>query len=93
MKLGDGKGSRTLNDLDNIKELKKQKSKFKRNIKALKKKVTNENDEVDDNDEPEDAGDIRKDILAFFDTTLKDQGKKEWCLDEASGSTMSSWTP
>ena len=56
MKLGDGKGSRTLNDLDNIKELKKQKSKFKRNIKALKKKVKNYNGEGDDNDKPEDSG-------------------------------------
>ena len=57
MKLGDGKGSKTGNEIDKIKEIKKKNYKFKRNIKALKKKVTNENDEVDDNDEPEDAGD------------------------------------
>ena len=50
VKLGDWKGSKTGNEQDNIKELNKKKSKFKRNIKSLKKKVTNNNDEGDDND-------------------------------------------
>ena len=57
MKLGDAKGSKTGNDLDKLKELKKQNSKFKRNTKELKKKFTNDNYEGDDNDEPEDDGD------------------------------------
>ena len=37
--LGGGKGSKTVNCLDNLKDLKKQNSKFSRNIKALNKKV------------------------------------------------------
>ena len=41
MKLGDGKGSNTGNELDNSKDLKKQNFTFKRNIKYLKKKFTN----------------------------------------------------
>ena len=57
VKLGDGKVSNTGNDLDKLKELKKQNTKFKSRIKALKKKVKNDNDDGDDNDEPEDAGD------------------------------------
>ena len=50
VKLGDGNGIKTGNDLDDIKELKKQNPKFKKKIKALKKKVTNHNDEGYDND-------------------------------------------
>ena len=38
VKLGDGKGSKTVNELDKLKELKKKNPKFKRNIKSLKKK-------------------------------------------------------
>ena len=57
LKVGDEKGSNNTNELDKIKYLKKKNSKLKRNIKALKKKVTNDNDEGDDNDEPRYAGD------------------------------------
>ena len=57
VKLVGRKGRKTGNELDNIKELKNQNSKFKSNIKALKKRVTNDNDEGDDNDKTEDAGD------------------------------------
>ena len=57
VKLGDGKESKTVNELDNIKELKKQNPKFKRKIKAIKKNVTNDHDKGDDNDKPEDSGD------------------------------------
>ena len=58
VKLGYGKLSKTGNDIDKLKELKKQNSKFKRNTKDLNKKVTQEKDdnEGDDNAEPEDAG-------------------------------------
>ena len=52
VKLGDWKGNKTGNELDRFKELKKQNSRFKRNIKALKKKVTNNNDEGYDNYKP-----------------------------------------
>ena len=51
------KGSETANELDKLKELKKKNSKYKRKTKALKKKVTNDNDEGDDNDKLEDSGD------------------------------------
>ena len=44
VKLGDGRGSNTGNELYKIKELKKQNTMFKRSIKALNKKVTNDND-------------------------------------------------
>ena len=57
LKLGNGKGSKTGNKLDKLKELKKKNSKFKRKIKELKKKVTNNNDEGDDNDKPKYSGD------------------------------------
>ena len=57
LKLGYGKGSKTGNKLDKLKELKKKNSKLKNKIKALNNKVTNENDEVYDNGKPEDAGD------------------------------------
>ena len=50
VKLGDGNGIKTGNDLDDIKELKKQNPKFKKKIKELKQKVTNHNDEGYDND-------------------------------------------
>ena len=40
--LGDGEGINTGNDLDNIMELKNQNPNFKRNIKALKNKVSQE---------------------------------------------------
>ena len=57
VKLVYGKGSKTGNELDKTKELKKQNPRFKRNIKALKKKVTNSNYEGYDIDKHEDAGD------------------------------------
>ena len=57
VKVGDGKWSKTGNDLDKIKEFKKQKSKFKWKIKALKKNITNDNDGGYNNYKPEDAGD------------------------------------
>ena len=59
MKLGDGKGSKTGNELDNLKDLNKKNSKFKRKIKFLKKKVKQgkEVSEGVDNNEYEDAGD------------------------------------
>ena len=57
VKLGYGKGSKTGNELDKLKGLKKKNYYFKRKIKAPKKKITNDNDEVDDNDEPEYYGD------------------------------------
>ena len=50
VKLGDGNRSKTGNDMDDIKELKKKNLNFKKKIKALKKKVTNNNDEGYDND-------------------------------------------
>ena len=43
VKLGDGRGSNTGNELYKINELKKKNTMFKRSIKALNKKVTNEN--------------------------------------------------
>ena len=57
VKLGGGKGSKNGNELDKLRELKNKKSMFKRSIRALKKNITNGNDEGDDNDKPEDAGD------------------------------------
>ena len=59
VKIGDRKESKTVNELDNIKELKNYNFKSKRNIKALKNKVTQErdDDEVDDNEEPEYSSD------------------------------------
>ena len=59
IKLGNGKGSKPINVLYNLKELKNKNTKFKRNTTAPKKTVTQENDddEGDDNDKPEDAGD------------------------------------
>ena len=56
-KLGDGNGSKTGNDLDNLKEINQQNSKFKSKIKALNEKVINENNEGDDNDESEEDSD------------------------------------
>ena len=56
-RLGDGKGSKTGNEQDNIKELNKKKSKFKRNIKSLKKKITNDNYGGDNTDKTDDADD------------------------------------
>ena len=44
VKLSYGKGSKTVNELDNIKELNKQNLNIKGNIKALKKKAKQEND-------------------------------------------------
>ena len=54
MKVGDGKGIKTWNDLNKLKELKKQNCNFKSNIKALKKTFIQENynDEWYDNWEP-----------------------------------------
>ena len=57
VKLGDGKGSKTGNEIDKIKELNKKNPKFKRKIKVPKKKVTNDNGEGDDNGKHEDASD------------------------------------
>ena len=54
VKIGNGKGSQTGNELDKLKELKEKNSKIKRKTKALKKEVTNDNVEGDDNDKPED---------------------------------------
>ena len=51
-----GKGLTTGNDMDNLKELKKKISRFKSNIKALNRKITNNNDEGDDNEKPEYSG-------------------------------------
>ena len=56
VKLWDWKGSKSGNNIDNLKELEKQNYKFKSKIKLLKKKVTNNNDEGDVNNEPEDSG-------------------------------------
>ena len=36
-----------------------------------------------DNNDLRSDDDIRKEILAFFDATLKAQGKIDWCLDDA----------
>ena len=57
VKLWYGKGIHTGNNLDNIKELKKEKFKYKSNIKSIKKMFINDNAEGDDNYKPEDAGD------------------------------------
>ena len=59
VKLGYRKGSKTAYDRNNLKELKKKQFKLKSNIKALKKKVTQEKDDQEEynNGEPEDAGD------------------------------------
>ena len=57
LKLGDSKVSRTGNELDKIKELKKKHSNLKSGIKSLKNKVTNYNDEGYDNEETDDSGD------------------------------------
>ena len=59
MKLGYWKGSKTGNEKDKLKELKKNKSKLKRDIKLLKKRVLQrkDDDEGDGNEEPEYTGD------------------------------------
>ena len=57
VKLGDCNVSRTGIDIYKLNELKNLNSKFKRNAKELKKKVTNDSDKGDDNDEPEYNGD------------------------------------
>ena len=57
VKIGYGKGSKTGNEIDEIKELEKKKSKFKGRIKALNNQVANDIDKGDDNDNHEDYGD------------------------------------
>ena len=57
VKLGYGKVSNTENEIDKLNDLNKQKYKFKRNTISLKKKVTNGNDNGDDNYKPKHAGD------------------------------------
>ena len=74
VKVGDVKGSKTGNEINKIKKLKRQNSKLKRKIKALNKKVTNDNDEWDDNNKPEDSGD------QFGGNQSKNKPKKNWLI-------------
>ena len=68
VKIGDRKESKTVNELNNIKELKNYNFKSKRNIKALKNKVTQERD--DEVHVKQVCGPSRPPLLSFVDFYL-----------------------